>query len=146
MTSIRTVMWNWGDARDQASRYQSQIRDFEKRLDEMRGLSAISMDGMPHGTGVSDPTARKAEKVMQLCELYEQTIVQTYMLLNRTLDLMVKVDKLLEECSPLQRSIAYLRYRERRPWVYVSMKLSVSEVWARKQDEAMCKFITEAIK
>ncbi|MBQ2649799.1 MAG: hypothetical protein IJF82_20800 [Achromobacter sp.] len=146
MNNIRKVMWQWGDAREQASRYQSQIRDFEKRLDDIRGLSSPSLDGMPHGTGISNPTARKAEKIIQLCDLYEETIIQTYYLLNRTLDIMVKVDGLLEECSPLQRNIAYLRYRERRPWVYISMKLSVSEAWARKQDEQMCRYITEAIK
>ncbi|MBQ8994529.1 MAG: hypothetical protein IJ091_01815 [Oscillospiraceae bacterium] len=146
MTTIRTVMWNWGDAREQASRYQTQIREFENRLEEMRGLSAMKYDGMPRGTDISDPTARKAEKILQLCTLYEETITQTYILLNRKLDLMVKVDKLLEDCSPLQRSIAYLRYRERRPWVYISMKLNVSEAWARRQDEALCKYITEAIE
>lgn len=145
MNNIRKAMWNWGDAREQANRYQSQIKDFENRLDDMRGLSGMNYDGMPHGTGISDPTARKAEKILQLCELYEQTITQTYLLLNRTLDMMVKVDRLLEDCSPLQRQIAYLRYRERRPWIYVSMKLNISEAWARKQDERMCVYITEEL-
>lgn len=146
MTNIRKVMWNWGDAPEQASRYQSQIKDFQRRMDDMRGLTGINYDGMPHGNGISDPTARKAEKILRLCELYEETILQTYNILNRTLDMMVKVDKLLEQCSPMQRRIAYLRYRDRRPWVYVSLKLNISEAWARKQDERMCAFITEAIE
>lgn len=145
MTNIRKAMWNWGDAREQANRYQSQIKDFENRLDDMRGLSGLNFDGLPHGNSISDPTARKAEKILQLCELYEQTITQTYILLNRTLDMMVKVDRLLEDCSPLQRQIAYLRYRERRPWIYVSIKLNISEAWARKQDERMCAYITEQL-
>lgn len=145
MTNIRKAMWNWGDAREQANRYQSQIKDFENRLDDMRGLSGLNFDGLPRGNSISDPTARKAEKILQLCELYEQTITQTYILLNRTLDMMVKVDRLLEDCSPLQRQIAYLRYRERRPWIYVSIKLNISEAWARKQDERMCAYITDQL-
>lgn len=145
MTNIRKVMWNWGDAREQAKRYQSQIKDFENKIEDMRGLSGMSYDGLPHGNAISDPTARKAEKIIQLCELYEQTIKQTYILLNRTLDMMVKVDKLLEECSPIQRQIAYLRYRDKQSWVYVSMKLNISETWARRLDERMCAYITEEL-
>lgn len=143
-TSIRAIMWRWGDARFDAERYQTQIKDFEQRLEEMRDISGMNYDGMPHGTGASDPTERRVEKIFQLCDLYEETITQTYYLLNKTLDMMLKVDRLLDECSPMQRRIAFMRYREKRPWVYIGMKLNISEVWARKQDEMMCRFITEA--
>lgn len=143
-TSIRAIMWRWGDAKYDADRYQSQIKEFEIRLSEMRDIGGMNYDGMPRGTDVSDPTERRVEKILEICDLYEQTITHTYMLLNRTLDLMLKVDKLLEECSPMQRRIATMRYRDKRPWVYIGMKLNISEVWARKQDEMMCKFITEA--
>lgn len=144
VTSIRAIMWRWGDAKFDCERYQSQIKDFEQRLEEMRDISGMKYDGMPRGTDVSDPTERRVEKIMQLCDLYEETISQTYTLLNRTLNMMLTVDRLLDECSPMQRRIAHMRYRDKRPWVYVGMKLNISEVWARKQDEMMCRFISEA--
>lgn len=141
--NIRAIMWRWGDAPEQARRYQEQIRMFEERLEDCRGLSAMTYDGQPKAPGVSDPTGSKAIKILELEELYSKTIYHTSVLMNKTCNLMVAVDKILEECSPLQRHIAYMRYRDKRPWVYISIKLNVSEAWARRQDERMCLYVTQ---
>lgn len=52
-----------------------ELKHFCKRYAEMRqqiadarGLEAVSNDGMPHGNGISDPTARKADAAMKLSE------------------------------------------------------------------------------
>lgn len=143
MNNIRTIMWRWGDALAQCERYSSQIREFEQRIRDMRGLSGYSMDGMPHPTGISNPVADKVEKI---CDLYERTNEQTLYLLQQTLNLTQRVDALLDECPALWQRIAYLRYRESRPWVYVGIKLNISEPYARKIDERMCRYITESFK
>ncbi len=145
MNNIRTVMWKWGGAPEQARRYQKQIKDFRDRLDDYRDLSAMTYDGGPKSTAVSDPTGKKAMKILELMELYEKTIEQTTILMNRTLALMLLVDKILEDLPPLQRQIAYLRYRDKRPWVYITMRLSISDAWARRLDEQTSRFVTERV-
>ena len=39
-----------------------QYDDWKKEANSLLGISAIRMDGMPHGTGKSDPVARAAER------------------------------------------------------------------------------------
>ena len=39
-----------------------QYDDWKREANSLLGISAIRMDGMPHGTGKSDPVARAAER------------------------------------------------------------------------------------
>lgn len=50
-----------------------ELKHFCKRYAEMqleiasaRGLDAVSNDGLPHGNGKADPTARKADRALKL--------------------------------------------------------------------------------
>lgn len=143
MDGIRTIMWKWGGAPEQVRRYQQQIKMFRDRQNDFRDISGINYNAGPRSTAISDPTGRKAIKILELLELYEKTIEQTVLLSGKTCELMNEVDRILQEVTPLQRQIAYLRYRDKRPWIYITIKLNISDSWARKQDEAMCRFVTE---
>ena len=44
------------------SHFCRQYDDWKKEANSLLGISAIRMDGMPHGTGKSDPVARAAER------------------------------------------------------------------------------------
>ena len=53
-----------------------QYDDKRQRAAMARGLSAVKMDGMPHGTGTGDPTAAKAARAARLqadVDLIDQT-------------------------------------------------------------------------
>ena len=39
-----------------------QYDDWKREANSLLGISAIRMDGLPHGTGISDPVARAAER------------------------------------------------------------------------------------
>lgn len=45
-----------------------QYPEKRKILASVRELDALANDGLPHGNGTSDPTARKADKALQLRE------------------------------------------------------------------------------
>nr|DAE22795.1 MAG TPA: hypothetical protein [Siphoviridae sp. ct2hZ16] len=45
-----------------------QYEEMRQKLSNARGLDAVSNDGMPHGNGISDPTARKADAAIKLSE------------------------------------------------------------------------------
>ena len=146
MNNMRAVMWKWGSAPEQVKRYQQQIRAFQDRQNDYRDLSAVSYSGTPKSNAISDPTGRKAIKILELMELYEKTIQETTVLLNRTCDLLMKVDKILEDLSPLQRQIAYMRYRDKRTWVFITMRLNVSDAWARRLDGMTCRYVYEQLE
>lgn len=42
--------------------------EMRQQIADARGLDAVSSEGMPHGNGISDPTARKADAAMKLSE------------------------------------------------------------------------------
>lgn len=50
------------------SAFCRQYADKRMQLAELRGLGAVANDGMPHGNGVGDPTARKGEAALALSE------------------------------------------------------------------------------
>lgn len=56
-----------------------QYDEKKQRLATLRGLGAVTYSNEPHGSGVSDPTATKAERAQQLArdiELIEQTAME----------------------------------------------------------------------
>lgn len=56
-----------------------QYDEKKQRLAALRGLGAVRYSSEPHGSGISDPTAAKAERVQQLArdiELIDQTAME----------------------------------------------------------------------
>lgn len=56
-----------------------QYDEKKHRLAALRGLGAVTYSNEPHGSGVSDPTAAKAERAQQLAkdvQLIEQTAME----------------------------------------------------------------------
>ena len=56
-----------------------QYDEKKQRLAALRGLGAVTYSSEPHGSGISDPTAAKAERTQQLAndiELIEQTVME----------------------------------------------------------------------
>lgn len=56
-----------------------QYWEREKEVNFLRGLSEVVQDGMPRGNSTSDPTFRKAEKILRLREeneIIEQAAMQ----------------------------------------------------------------------
>lgn len=56
-----------------------QYDEKKQRLAALRGLGAVTYSNEPHGSGISDPTATKAERVQQLVQdikMIEQTALE----------------------------------------------------------------------
>lgn len=56
-----------------------QYDEKKQRLAALRGLGAVTYSNEPHGNGISNPTAAKAERVQQLVqdiEMIEQTAME----------------------------------------------------------------------
>lgn len=56
-----------------------QYDEKKQRLAALRGLGAVTYSNEPHGSGISNPTAAKAERAQQLArdiDLIEQTVME----------------------------------------------------------------------
>lgn len=93
--------------------------EYKRQLAELDGKKAFVLDGMPHGTGVSDPTAEIAERRQRLqskIDLIEATIRQVdaplydYLLLGITTD--ASYSYLRDLGIPCGKDYYIKRYRE----------------------------------
>lgn len=94
--------------------------EYKKRLAELDGRKAFVLDGMPHGTGISDPTSDIAEKRQRLqakIDLIEDTVRKVDAALYEWLLLGVTTDasyKYLRDSlgMPCGKDYYIKRYRE----------------------------------
>lgn len=97
------------------------------------GISAQQLDGMPHGSGVSDPTARQAY----------------YMAINGAGDYMREIEAQISKLQTLrkeifnefkrlpyyQKMVIYYYYLDGKRWAWISSNLNYSE--------RQCKYIRD---
>lgn len=63
-----------------AYHFALQYKEWKDKYKSMEGLSAINMDGMPHGSNTSDPTSNRAIVMAELkkkIEIIEDTVRET---------------------------------------------------------------------
>lgn len=100
-------------------RERGQISEKIRRLEASLGASAQGSDGMPHGSGISDPTARTAEALAELKAEYENMlpdIVQTC----------IQVERMIGSLEPTERTIARYRYIDGMTWEEVAVATGYS--------------------
>jgi hypothetical protein len=86
-------------------------------LDVENPLCAQRIDGIPHGTGISDQTGNLATEIandyIKLRDKYQREIDRCIERINELLDLKKWLDKAFETLTEDERRIVYLRYSER---------------------------------
>lgn len=101
-----------------------QYKEKKDRLRNINYISAVRSNGIPQGTGISNPTANQGEEIAQLkkdIELIEQTAIETdselyqYLLENVTKDVPWEYLDI-----PLSRRSFY--YRRRKYFYLLSTK------------------------
>lgn len=130
-----------------AKDYLLQIRILDTRLKnieaEIREISEQSAslrsawpDGLPHGSGTSDPTAAKAIKLAdRLQELQYQQIEVRSQLWHKRAEI-VKVIGMVEDADC--ERLLYLRYVDCRQWEEIEDDVHISRAHLfRKHDEAL---------
>jgi len=57
--ALKRRLWDWGDALSGCERRRAEIRRLQAQAEDAQSvLGAQVITGMPHGSGVGDPTAR----------------------------------------------------------------------------------------
>lgn len=89
------------------------------------GLGAVSNDGLPHGSGVSNPTADIAARAAGIAaELLQK--------LNECIDLRLQIEQAVNALNePRERELMRRRYIEGQRWEQVAyeMNYSIDHIW-----------------
>jgi hypothetical protein len=112
-----------------------QLEEDIAYLNDSIGLAAIELNGMPSGSGISDTTAKQAEK---LCELSAKLIEKRFEAAKKRSEIADMIRKL-----PDSRYIMLLRLRyiELKGWAEVSIEMNRDPRWVfRLHNEALCAF------
>ena len=105
---------------------QLERRQLEERLKETRllmdGLRGGGMNGMPRGSGVSDPVAN-------LLARYEAMEAKYNALRARLADAALAVEELIENLNSLERTLMRCRYIDGQTWEQECVSIGYS--WRR---------------
>ena len=103
----------------------------------MRQLTAVQCDGMPHGTGTSDPTAKAAAEIV---DLYDKRISELKERVCIILDYNRKVEDMLNVLDRDERRVITARYIDGIRWDYIPGRVHISRAWCfRLKARAMKK-------
>jgi len=82
-------------------------------------------DGMPHGTGTSDPTASMAIKLATLGMKLTEKIKQLLALRD-------KIEEAINDLPPEERTLMRLRYIDGNTWEEIAVKMHYSYRWTTR--------------
>jgi len=130
--------------------YGDRIRELNARINDALAhkidydtLKARQIDGMPHGTGLSDPTY---EAVQRIIDKWDKDIREMAEEVNRLIDCKAAIDKGLKALTWREYRLIELHYFMGLTWERVAVETNYSIVWVwqmhRKALEKMRKEIS----
>lgn len=131
---IRAYSDRQGALRDIHNEIQALKRDIEY----MRQLTAVQCDGMPRGTGTSDPTAKAAAEIV---DLYDKRIAELNGRVRTIMDNRRLVEQMLDMLSRDERRVITARYIDNIRWDYIPGRINISRAWCFKLEKRALKKI-----
>ena len=104
-----------------------------------RELSAITYSDMPRGSGVSDPTYEKAQRII---DVYVEQVSKVERRIADLYDRKNQVEAFLEPLSDIEREIIRLRFFKKYKWEMVADSVHYS----RRQCENILNNLTKYCK
>ena len=90
---IRRLLVRWGKAKRSAKEIDKKIANIKERMEAVADIRPQVLSGMPHGSDITDPTARSAIK-----------------LINNDMSFVAFIDAALDEFPANQRRVIELKY------------------------------------
>lgn len=133
---VRRMLWQWGSTMDRVRNMQADIRGLHDLIDGLRTPSGVQrITGMPGSGQVGDPTARTAERAMELTRTYHEAAdiiearIKDALRLKRAVD-----DAVAARLTPIQSQVVTMRYQGGHGWEYIALKLAYAESLVRQRE------------
>lgn len=107
---IRRLLVRWGKAKRSAKEIDKKIANIKEQMEAVADIHPQTLSGMPHGSDISDPTARNAERLMEAKLRYNLQMAEMLEKINNDMAFVAFVDSALEEFPPNQRRVIELKY------------------------------------
>ncbi|MCD7905189.1 MAG: hypothetical protein LUG24_06370 [Clostridiales bacterium] len=115
---------SWGNYITIITGLQEDIIEIRKTIEYNRGVRALKLDGIPHGSVPSKPTEDKAVKNI---DCYEEEISEIENQIRAVKGNKEEIDKFAEELDETEKSLLRYRYMRRKNWDAISMRIHLSD-------------------
>lgn len=148
MAAVRRVLVYWGNIPKTKRRALQRLAEIEDELANLYDLQPAQLSGMPHGSEISDTTARRAARAICSGKALkrEQSALQgTVQRLERDYDL---IEREVMCLPPLQCEIITLRYCEygyakRDYWRKIAERVHTNPDYARQIERKGVRELTK---
>lgn len=120
---IKKLLGSYNTVCAEIHQLNQEILELSETAAAHRDLSAITYSDMPRGSGVSDPTYEKAQKVI---DVYLNQVTKTEKRIEELFKKKNQVEAMLEPLSDLEREIIRLRYFKKYRWEMVAASVHYS--------------------
>lgn len=115
------MLWNWGRALDTIAAYERDLRTLSGlKREAYNTLSAQRLDGMPHASGMADPTPAALEDVKRHLAAYERAEANAQRMIASRLKLKMQIDAAVSALPALWQQVLRARYVDKRSWQAVA--------------------------
>lgn len=126
----------WAIAEEEYRYLMGKMSEYKDYIGYLRGLSGFQGDGTPKASTPSDPTPKKAERVLSAKEEYDSIIKEIEKRTTTVAKAQMLVESVLIHLDPIYRTIAEMRYKKRCKWQGIAMSIGyeVRSVMRRHDD------------
>lgn len=132
--TVRRLLWRWGRVAEFCTAKTREIEFFAEKLEASRGLTGYVADGQPHGSEVSDPTARAALRMESILQSYADLVDGIAQDIEQETAFKRSMDELINALPHEQRRVLELRYVDGHQWVFIGMKMCMDETTAKRME------------
>ena len=148
MAAVRRVLVYWGNIPKTKRRALQRLAEIEDELANLYDLQPAQLSGMPHGSEISDTTARRAAKAIcsgKALKREQNALQGTVQRLERDYDL---IEREVMCLPPLQCEIITLRYCEygyakRDYWRKIAERVHTNPDYARQIERKGVRELTK---
>jgi len=114
---LKKMLWEYPKIQAKLNELLAEIASINARADTLRGIKSPVIDGLPHGSGMSDNTFKAAQMIVDEYDAEMSGLLSIY---NETLKQEKETKDLLKRLTRTETEIIKLFYFEGRQWFYIA--------------------------
>lgn len=137
----RLLFDKWGRTNETCLSLQRDIDEKKTMIESLAGVKAYCMNGMPHGSGVSNPTEQAALRLEEAQRDFGQIVEEKTAQMKEALRFQKEIDELLQTFPQTVRWITELRYRNGYPFEIIAKRTRLDCCYCRQLDMRACDLL-----
>lgn len=89
---VRNILRQWGRTDRETERLEAEYMSIVSEIDALRGLKALTIDGLPHGNQVTHPTEDTALAVMGMMDRRQERLAEIIKRIGENKKLLARIE------------------------------------------------------